>query len=138
MGSLAAQIDQEWAQGIKGHEVWSYNIGAAEDLYGEVKLEQLGGLVVPLTSELIFTNERVAMAERARSIVNLAFGELAVETDTISLVRAALEQRGEEDLLTEQLKNQNRQTNQHGPNRPWFLPLSGVKVIELVTASRTD
>lgn len=89
----------------------------------------LGGLTVELTIPRFFEEKDIKQATSVRHVINLAFGETAVHTSTSALRSAAIAQRGDDSIITEQLRLRNRQTNLHGPDEPWFLPVSGVVIL---------
>jgi hypothetical protein len=103
----------------------------------EVTLSYLGSLAVDLTTSRIATREVIRNARSVQHIINLAFGEPAVETRTSRLLKASYDTFGVGHELTGQLITRNRQSLLHGPDEPWFLPISAVRVIDAANISVT-
>jgi hypothetical protein len=127
---LQAVIKPEWAENIKEHEVFRFNTFSAEDLLSEVDVRQFGSLIIELALPGIVDQAFIYRARSVLHIVDLAFGEPAIETSTSFLRRASHEAYGAEHILTNQLAIRNRPTSEHGSNEPWFLPLNGITIVE--------
>jgi len=139
---LVAEIRPEWAEILpeKYSHIWSWNRFNAEEIGRSINLRLLGGLVVPVDDRIV-TPAQVEKIAGMHSVVNLAFSEPALMTETAQLLRASIAQTGEESLISEQLRARSSPSveHNHGGNEYWTLPLSGVVVsavpaAELATA----
>lgn len=130
---LRAIITPEWAANLDEKDVWEYNTTSAETLLAEVNVRAFGGLEVPLVTPRIAGAELISDARTVRHIIDLAFGQPAVETRTGLIIAASTVQFGEDHVVTQQLRERNKPSDEHGANEPWFFPLQGVVIVDSAT-----
>ncbi|HSX46592.1 MAG TPA: hypothetical protein VLF87_01225 [Patescibacteria group bacterium] len=131
-------INPAWAEALDPKDIFEYNQFSAESLAQDIDLPRLGGLTVELVTSRIATPELLTDARAVKHIIDLSFGEPAVETHTGLLLAASMELLGPDDLLTRQLKLRSKGDDGHGPIEPWFLARWGVTLIELSPGEVTD
>lgn len=138
MGLVQAKIDSDWATrfAVIQPDVFIYNAYNAEDIDAEIDLTKIGGLVV-MFSEDLYDNEQVNTIRGSRSVINLAFGEVARIALTQSILKATQSQYPSETELIEQLEHRQIPTSDHGSDEAWFLPDSALEIVDLVQATTT-
>lgn len=94
---------------------------------GDVTLPHLGGLSVRFAQKILLPND-VEILKEAHSVVDLAFEDPSIITTTHVLLDASRKQRGEEDILTEQLLHRSKPNSilGHGGNERWLIPVRAV------------
>lgn len=126
---LVGEINEGWATEVatKNSDIWCYNGYNAEGINGQIPLSLLGGLAVEFDQSIILQDEAREIAQR-RSVVNLAFGEPGIATDTEQLLSAAQEQTGQDSQLTRLLDSRSDPDSRegHGGNETWIFPLGAL------------
>lgn len=128
---IKAIIDPEWATNINPMDTWRNNKFSAESIHEDVNLAMLGGLAIDLSNPRIADQATITNAASTRHIIDLSAAQPAIETSTQRLLDASTVTYGKDHELTVQLMLRNLPNRDHGSNEPWFLPLCGVKIVDV-------
>lgn len=138
MSEVIGKITTGWAETLpdKAKNIWQYNGFNGEELLNDIPVHMLGGLTVSFSPVIIVPTREKSLSPYPT--VNLSFGDYGIATDTSRLLKASIEQRGDDDPLTMALKIRSHphQKLEHDGNENWVLPLKGVELLKspLVTA----
>lgn len=133
--TIWAKIDPKWACQVATEHpnIFGYNRLNAEDIYEEVSLQELGGLVVRCLAKDYSYDEAREIATR-RSVVNLSFDNPGKLTSTTWLLEGARAQKPDFDIV-QQLKQRQVPTDTHGSDETWIIPTTALDVVEAVEAT---